>query len=382
MKKNFIIDLVCVGAVMALMTGCKATGEDYYQDGLSYYKNSDYSKAVECFQKAVENDGDNISYSVYLGMSQLETGDYPGAMSTFISVTRTDDSNRDAFRGLGIAYMNNNLYEDALQAFSKVLELSDKYDSIRMDAMKYMAECYYELGEYEESVSIYTELISKADKEDKYELYYLRGSAYIKLDDENNGTLDYEKVLDLKGNDYYLCCNMYYNFKDAGYIDRAESYLKRIIQAEDDVDNYLRGKTYYILEDYEQAEKYLSESYDEGNNEAAYFLALTYEQKKDYVNAEKLYQSYLSKHSDDYGIYNQYGAYLMNIGDYNNAIVYIETGLELASEEKQEELLFNQAVCYEYLGEYDRAYTLFEEYLTRYPNDAAARKELDFLSSR
>ena len=382
MKKRLIINLLCAGMVVsAFLSGCKASGEDYYQDGLSYYKNSDYSKAVECFQKAVENDSDNISYSVYLGMSQLETGDYKGAMNTFGKVVIAEPTNRDAYRGLGIAYVNSGKNEEAIIALSKAVDLSKKNDNVKVDSMKYLASCYYETGQYKEAVDMYTTVISNSDKEEQDELYYLRGTCYIKLDDENNGALDYEKSLELNGTDYNLCCNMYYNFKKAGYVDRGESYLKRIIQAEE-ADSYLRGKTYYILEDYVQAEKYLIEAYDNGNGEAAYYLAMTYERKEDYQNAEKLYMSYMEKHPDEYGIYNQYGAYLINRGDYENALVYIEKGLKLAGEEEQQELLFNQAVCNEYMGKYKEAYVLFQTYLSKYPTDAAAKKELDFLSSR
>lgn len=385
MKKYFIIDLLCAGVIAAaVMTGCKATGEDYYQDGLTYYKESDYNKAVECFQKAVENDSDNISYSVYLGMSLLETGDYAGAVTTFESVTAVTNSNRDAYRGLGIAYLNNGMTDKAIAAFSKVIELSRKYDGIRLDAMKYLASCYFTTEEYNSALELYTEIINNTDSKDTdelYQLYYLRGTTYIKLNDENNAALDYEKSIKLNGEDYNLCSNMYYNFKDAGYQDRAESYLKRIIQAED-ADAYLKGKTYYILENYSDAEKYLLEAYDAGNKEAAYYLAMTYEKKSDYINADRLYQSFMSAYPNDYGIYNQYGAYLINRGDYNNALVYIETGLGLAKDDEQQELLFNQAVCYEYIHDYKKAYELFQNYVSKYPDDKAAKKELDFLSSR
>ena len=60
----------------------------------------------------------------------------------------------------------------------------------------------------------------------------------------------------------------------------------------------------------------------------------------------------------------------------------IEKGLKFAKEEQQQELLFNQAVCHEYMGKYQEAYQLFQTYLSKYPNDAAAKKELEFLSSR
>ena len=43
---------------------------------------------------------------------------------------------------------------------------------------------------------------------------------------------------------------------------------------------------------------------------------------------------------------------------------------------------FNKAVCAEHLGNYEEAYELFNEYLKVYPEDAEAKKELDFLRTR
>lgn len=382
MRNRLFIYFFCAGVMFtSLLSGCKASGEDFYSDGMSYYEQSDYSKAVECFQKAVEQDGKNAEYFVGLGMSQLEISDYSGAKESFNTVIKVDDDNRDGYRGLGIAYMSEENYSEAVKYFSEVEALSAKYDAVCIDAMKYMASCYFELKNYTEAVNTYTRILSKVEKEDKCYIYYLRGCCYIMLDDESNAALDYEEAIKLNGTDYDLCCNMYYYFKDAGYTDRAESYLKRIVQAED-ADDYLKGKIFFIIEDYAQAENCLLAAYDEGNTDAAYYLAMTYEKKQDYVKAEELYKQYLSDHPNDYGIYNQYGAYMISRGEYENALVYIETGLELAKSDNKQELLFNQAVCYEYMGDFTKAYELFSEYNMLYPNDAAAKKELDFLSSR
>ena len=43
---------------------------------------------------------------------------------------------------------------------------------------------------------------------------------------------------------------------------------------------------------------------------------------------------------------------------------------------------FNKAVSAEYLGNYEEAYELFNEYLKVYPDDAEAKKEADFLRTR
>ena len=385
MRNRFLIYLLGAGAITAsFLSGCKSAGASYYSEGIDHYGKADYQKAVECFEKAVSEDAKNAEYLVYLGMAMIETGDYVGATESFNTAIQLEDDNREAYRGLGLVCLYEKDIEEAITNFSKVEELSAKYDAVCIDAMKYLANCYFELDNYTEAINVYTRILNVMDKDEKKDkgyIHYLRGCCYVKLNDESNAALDYEQAIKNNGTDYDLCCNMYYYFKDAGYQDRAESYLKRIIQAQD-ADAFLKGKIYCILEDYIQAESYLLTAYDEGNKEAAYYLAMTYEKKQDYVNAENLYKEYLSEHPNDYGIYNQYGAYLIGRGYYDNALVYIETGLELAADEDKQELLFNQAVCYEYKGDYQKAFELFSEYIIKYPNDGDARKELEFLSSR
>ena len=44
--------------------------------------------------------------------------------------------------------------------------------------------------------------------------------------------------------------------------------------------------------------------------------------------------------------------------------------------------LYDKKAVRLYKGDYQKAYELFSEYIIKYPNDADARKELEFLSSR
>lgn len=364
-----------------VFAGCGQKADSYYEDGMSYYNKSDYSKAVECFQKAIEMDSENSEYMVYLGMSLLESGNGLEAVNTFMTVLEKDGTNRDALRGLGIAYMREEQYEDAIATFAKVDEYSEKADAVYVDAMKYWAQCCLNLERYNDAIAIYDTIIGKVENDQKYLMYYLRGTAYAALKDENNAVMNFEEALKLKGNDYELCSNMYYCFKEAGFVERGESYIKRILQG-DDVSQYDRAKFYFAMGDYSQAEGILAVEYDEGNVEAAYFLANVYEAQSLPDKAEKLYRDLLGRYSEDYRVYNQYGVYLMKKNDYISALGYIEKGLTLANSDEARELLYNQAVCYEFMYEYKKAYELFSDYLEKYPSDTQARKELEFLSSR
>lgn len=349
MKKHFIIDLIMAGAAASvLLVGC----------------------------------GKKTTQYCTVGMGKIESCDYEGAIADFNSVISKNASNRDAYRGLGIAYYRMGDYISAAAQFKTVIDKSgSRYDDINLDAIKYYAQCLTLNGDYEDAVKYYSTLIDKCDKSEKPDFYYLRGCVYIKLNDENNAALDFEKSIELGNDDYVTYCNMYNEFLKAGYTDRAESYLKRVINDED-ADDLLVGKTYYIFGNYEQAEKKLKSAVDAGKNDAGYYLAMTYEAEGKYVEAEGLYQEYMGKNPNDANIYNQYGSYLMNRQNYENALVYIEEGLKKADGNAKKALLYNQAICYEYMGDFNRALSILEKYVGEYPNDSVAGREYVFLKSR
>ena len=109
---------------------------------------------------------------------------------------------------------------------------------------------------------------------------------------------------------------------------------------------------------------------------------MNYEKQGKYTEADNFYVSYMNKNPDDPNIYNQYGAFLINMKNYETALSYIEKGLKKADKDSERALLYNEAICYEYMGNYDKALELFESYVGKYPEDKAAKKEYNFLKTR
>lgn len=382
MKKRLIIyPLVAAVSVLA-MTGCGAGAVQSCNKGMEYYNSHDYPEAESCFREAVNKKSDNTEYRIYLGMTQIELEDYAGAMESFDSALAIDADCRDAYRGKGIVYYKESDYANAIEQLKKAIDLSqNKYDDIHVDALKYYASSLLVTGDYANAAEAYTALLDKVSQKEKADLYYCRGTAYVFLREENKAVLDYEESIKIRDDNYLTYCNMYSNFMEVGYTDRAESYLKRLLNGEDE-DRLLFGRTYYILGDYEKAKEYLETAYSDGDGDAAYYLAMTYEKLQNYAEADKLYQEYLGKHPSDAHIYNQYGAYLINRGNYDSALAYIDTGIEYNNPQVMQELYFNRAVCYEYKHDYAKAFEYFSEYVKKYPNDKAAQREYEFLKTR
>ncbi|MGN0378869.1 MAG: tetratricopeptide repeat protein [Butyrivibrio sp.] len=382
MKSKLLTGMALAVAVSAFaLTGCSGSGKRVCNQGMEFYNEGEYAKAADYFGQAVDKEPENAEYYVYMGMAQEECGNYEDAIASFRKAAEIKEGYRDAYRGIGIAYFRQGCYEEAAAELVKAVQTDGKYDDISLDAIKYYAACLYNTGKYREAIAQYSILTDKLSKDELADIYYYRGTAYIMLKDENNAVIDYEEAIRLNDDDYDRYCSMYANFMAAGYTERAQSYLKRLLNA-DDMDGMLAGKTYFNLGDYAKAEEFLRKEYNGGNNEAAYYLAMTYEALEDYASAEQFYDEYLGKNPNDALIYNQYAAYLINRGKYDNALAYIETGISLNNSEVMRELLYNQAVCYEYISDYSKALELFNEYLKKYPNDADALKEQKFLQTR
>ena len=69
-------------------------------------------------------------------------------------------------------------------------------------------------------------------------------------------------------------------------------------------------------------------------------------------------------------------------GEYRKALDAFQAGMQLQNVTMMQTLSFNEIVAYEYLGDYRQASILMENYLKNYPDDAQAKREYEFLSTR
>ena len=69
---------------------------------------------------------------------------------------------------------------------------------------------------------------------------------------------------------------------------------------------------------------------------------------------------------------------------WETAINYYRLGVvhEDSSEELKKEMNFNMIVAYEQMKDWESAKAKLKEYLAEYPDDEAAKKELEFLETR
>lgn len=119
-----------------------------------------------------------------------------------------------------------------------------------------------------------------------------------------------------------------------------------------------------------------------GWQEAVLALAESYESAGMIEEAKEVYQGLIDGGHASTDIYNRLMLAAMDEGDYENALTMAGKGLILTDELAVKELRFNEAVCYEYLGDYQKALELFRAYVAEFGSDERAEHEIAFLETR
>lgn len=344
MKGKFI---VLTGCILCLMAGCGKDTPSYYELGAEELEGKNYQSAIENFELAIAEE----EYEV------------------------------EALRGEGIAYLKMGRYEEAQQALEKARDLAaDSEKAMRADILAYLAVVKYQRGDFEGSAAACDQMLEVKNSK---EGYFLRGTAYLHLDQYDKAASDFGKVAaDSKEYNDYL--EIYRVYEECDMKADGESYLEMALEIEgsDEQDHYDRGRVYYYLEEYDEAKKELTTSYNAGYKKAAIYLGKVYAEQGDTANARANYKESLSEQSLQAKAYNGMAYCDILDGDYDSALSNIQKGLDIGDQDEKQALLFNEIVAYEKKMDYASAKEKITAYLEAYPTDERAVKENYFLETR
>jgi len=352
-NKKRIGSLLCMLAASALLlTGC-AMGE------------ADGAKTVQ-------------------GIKALEEGEYEQAQKFFEDAVREGEQQMLACRGLGMAYMGLAKYEEAEESFKAALEYADNRqpENVR-DIRLYLATVQYRLGEYEDAVGTCTDLL-EADQEGNVEAYYLRGAASLMENEQDAARADFDAAVAMDPGNYDLYLNIYECYNQKNLSGLGGEYLQSAlnIQGEELEHYYNRGRVYFYLENYEEAQRQLIGPVEAGYEPAMYLIGRVYLALDDYEHARAVYQQIADKSGASAETYNGLALCAMQMKDYDTALSYISQGLALEDAADKQELYFNEILVYEKKLDFETAKIKAQEYVVRYPSDEAGQREKTFLSTR
>lgn len=308
--------------------------------------------------------------------------DYQGALEELSAAAEEGENIRLIERSRGIAYMGLTEYEEAIAAFLRSLGESDGFvQDIDFDTNYYLAAAYTKNGQYSEAENTYNAILALRPGEK--DACFLRGNVRMSLGNFQAAKEDFDRVISMEPKNYDRLISIYEVLAHFGYKEVGQEYLQAALASGDrQMDNYVIGRIYYYLGEYQKACLALEEARGKGNADSYLYLGRSYEATGDYNYAASVYNSYLAQYDGDAALYNQLGLCEMAKGEYRKALEAFQAGMKLGESGMLQTLSFNEIVAYEYLGEYSQAYQLLGNYLKGYPADEQARREYDFLSTR
>lgn len=289
---------------------------------------------------------------------------------------------RDAYRQYGINCIENGSYDDAVDAFQKALDQSvGSVGAEELDICYYKAKAQYLSGDVDGAIDTYTAII---DYNKDSDAYYLRGCIYFAKNDSDKGMKDFKTALSENADNYELYLGVYETLSKYGMNDQGKEYLDKALKLKaKTADDYMqRGRIYTMLGDYDSAIKSLQKAIDEKLVKANYYMGEAYQKKGDNDSSQKYFKKYLdSGEADSYDLMNM-GQAQMDNGNYDTAITYFQTALDLESVPNKQQITKAMIIAYEYSGDFATAKSRMEEYMKEYPDDEDAAREYQFLETR
>lgn len=309
----------------------------------------------------------------------LGNGDYDTAVQKFIEADEIDGRTAESLRGQGLVAYERGNYKDAIDLFDRCLEaMRVKNPEFVEDVKYYKADCLAKINETTEAEVLYEELL-KGTK--PYLAHVMLGRIYMSRGEAQKAKLYFDSALE-ENPDYSAYLVIYDAYDEAHLEADGADYLKLALELEPKTakDHADLGRIYAILEEYDSAKEHLQIAVDAGYDEAVSVLGGIYLDEGDISAARALYEKEIRSGSRVADGYN--GLALCELAQNNpeNALRYIEEGLNYEDDSARKSLLFNQVLAYEAMRDFDTALYKANEFLLHYPNDERMMKEKKFLS--
>ncbi|MCH5272523.1 MAG: tetratricopeptide repeat protein [Lachnospiraceae bacterium] len=374
-------------ASAVFLGGCGKAGE-YYQSGQEAFASGDYENALLYFSKALEENPDKAEYYIEQGFSYAALGQYEEARTALEhalverDMELTRQNNKRAWRGIGITYYEEGNYAKAKEYFEKALE-EPLLLKLNADIRMYLADALECEGDYVSAVRVYDTLL---EEQEDYAAGY-RARAYMNyiLGAYEKSLSDYDKAITLEPGNFDLYFGKYNVLGKLGKYQEQKELLRVITEIENPTaeDAYFIAKAHFFNGDYDTAMNELNTAAENGYDDAHYYIGEIYRERSNYGEAAYHYKEYIGgSGAKDAAAYNQMAICLMRQDKLEEALETVLAGQKLSDTLHERQLFCNEVVILEKTGDYNTAYKRAAAYVERYPDDAALKKELEFLSTR
>lgn len=191
----------------------------------------------------------------------------------------------------------------------------------------------------------------------------------------------FDKAIEYDKNNLQLYIDIFRAFAANNYLQSGKDYLSSGIRvAQKAEDNLNLGRLFYYNEEYEMAIKTLEN--ENKDSLARVYMAKAMYKKGDIKSAYQIAENAVANNEQNGEYYNIIGLYHMSNHDYKNAMSSFSEGLKLKNLKNDCELRYNEAVAYEFIGDFSTARQKMESLIHDYPELESAKREFMFLKTR
>ena len=311
----------------------------------------------------------------------LEQGNYTYALSGFQQCIDDGLYPARSYRGAGLSCLRQGEFEDAIDYFTGALGCEKVEDKLRKDILLYRASAYMKSGDYASAMADCQTLAQDFEKD--ADISFLTGSIALAMDGYDEAAREFDQAF-AASSDYDTAIRIYQQYISRGMEADGTRYLEASLEvtpktAEDYCE---RGRIYYFMEDYNKAASELIEALNQDSTEARLLLGMVYLAQHDVGNARAMYQDYLAQEGSPGRGYNGLALCDLEENNYDEALNNISKGIQGATTEEMQSLLYNEIVVYERKLDFQTAREKAEEYTAMFPEDTGVKREKAFLESR
>ncbi len=315
-------------------------------------------------------------------ITQIENFEYEEALAALDVAAEAGEDAQMIARLRGIAHAGLTNYEEAAGYYLEALSYSNLFaKDMDFDLNYYLADAYEKMGAREDARAVYSAILDLRPQE--VNALFLRGRLYLEDGQLDSALADFNKTVELDKDGYDLRIEIAGLLSEKGYHEDGLHYLQKFLSDnEKKLSDFDKGRIYYYMGDYEKAKVSLESAKADESDDIILMLGKSYEQLGDYNYATSVYKNYLEKHPESAVIFNQLGLCKMKSGEYEEALSAFRSAANVENNGMSQTLEFNQIAAYEHVGNFKQAAVLMEQYLKRYPEDAEAKREYEFLKTR
>ncbi|MCR4612067.1 MAG: hypothetical protein K5644_09240 [Lachnospiraceae bacterium] len=300
-----------------------------------------------------------------------------------LSACTTSKERQEQFKADGVAALNKGDYAKAVELFNEALSFSEgSVDDGEIDICYYKAAAQANNNDAKGAAQTYTALM-EYDEDNPYPCF-LRGSVYLKSGEKSAAIEDYKEAIKRDEENWDLYIAIYENLSAMNFENEAQEFLNIALEKSGDSKDecIARGRMYALMKQYDAAKTAFEKAKDKGSEDADIYLANMYLEQGKESECDKILETYKDKSDISSLACNAIAGMEIKRGHPEEALAYVNMGLDKFSVDNRKDLLRNRVAAYEYMGSFSEAFTYATEFLQEYPNDVDMTREVSFLSTR